>query len=240
MALEKRLLASPAIPSAARCVLKLYRWWSFGTFLWHHDKRLLEFMRTNEPAIFATWHQDFAYTLGYLGRWNNRRRTYALASASRDGGIASAAAESMGFQRPIRGSTARGARRALLEMTRRLQDDRHASMAVVCDGPRPPAREMKAGILHLARATGRPIWLVRTSFSRRHVLERSWARFHWPKLFAHGVVRADGPIHLPRDLDREGVEHWRQQLETRLNALADRADARADQYRRLRASESGS
>lgn len=240
MALEKRLLASPALPPIARCLIKVQRWLSFSTFLWDHDPRLVRFLRADAPAIFATWHQDFPYTLGYLSRWNSRRRTYALASASRDGGIAASAAEAVGFQRPVRGSTARGARRALLEMTRRLQQDRHASMAVVCDGPRPPARELKPGILHLARATGHPIWLVRTSFTRRHQLERTWAKFHWPKYFSHAAVRAEGPIHVARDLDREALERLRIELQTRLNALAERTDAAAAQYRRLRASESGS
>lgn len=240
MGIEKRLLASPALLSAARLLLPGYRWLSFSTFLWDHDQHLVRFLRGNRPAIFATWHQDFPYTLGYLSRWNPRRRTYALASASRDGGIAATAAQAMGYQRPIRGSTARNARRALLAMTRQLQADRQASMAIVCDGPRPPAREMKPGILHLARATGHPIWLLRSSFSRRHVLERTWAKFHWPKYFSHAAVRAEGPIHVARDLDREALERLRIELQTRLNALAERTDAAAAQYRRLRASESGS
>ncbi len=228
MGIEKRLLASPAVLSVAGALLKGYRWLSFSTFLWDHDEVLVRFLRTDQPAIFATWHQDFAFSMGYLSRWNPRRKTYALASASRDGGIAATAAASMGFQRPIRGSTARGARRALLEMTRRLQADRFASMAVVCDGPRPPARELKPGILHLARATGHPIWLVRTSFRRKHVMRRSWAKFHWPKLFSRAVVRVDGPFHVPRDANRETLEALRLELEARLNALAERADGIAE------------
>lgn len=225
MGLEKRILNSRAFLSVARGVLKGYRWASFATFLWDHDPALQRFLRGDQPAIFAAWHQDFAFTMGYLSRWNTRRKTYVLASGSRDGGIAATAAEAVGFQDPVRGSTARGARRALLEMTRRLQADREASMAVVCDGPRPPARELKPGILHLARQTGRPIWLVRTSFVRRHVLERSWAQFHWPKMFSRAIVRAVGPITIDPGLDREGLERRRIELELRLNLLADETDA---------------
>lgn len=224
MGLEKRILNSRPFLSVARGVLKGYRWASFATFLWEHDPTLVRFLRSDQPAIFAAWHQDFAFTMGYLSRWNTRRRTYVLASGSRDGGIAATAAEAVGFQNPIRGSSARGARRALLEMTRRMQADRHASMAVVCDGPRPPARELKPGILHLARATGRPIWLVRTSFVRRHVLERSWAKFHWPKMFSRAVVRAAGPFCIDPDADRAQLERRRTELELRLNVLADETD----------------
>ena len=37
-------------------------------------------------------------TIGWLSRWNPRRRSYVLASASRDGGLAAAAAEAVGFR----------------------------------------------------------------------------------------------------------------------------------------------
>jgi hypothetical protein len=207
--------------------LRFYRWFIFGTLLMRHDRRLLALLRSGEPAIFATWHQDFVFTLGYLSRWNPMRRTYPLASSSRDGGLAGAAAEGMGYRPAVRGSSARHGARALLRLTRLLQAQPRASLVVVCDGPRPPARELKPGILHLAQASGRPIWLVRTSFRDVKVLERSWARFHLPLPFKRGVCLADGPVYVPASAGRERIERLRQELESRLDRLADRADARA-------------
>jgi len=227
MARAKRIWERRATHVLVQLVLRVYRWFVFGTFLLHHDPRLQRLLRTREPAIFAIWHQDFVYTCGYLSRWNPRRRTYPLASASRDGGLAAAAAEGVGFRRAIRGSSARGGRQALLGLTRLLRRDPRASVVIVCDGPRPPARELKPGLLHLAQSSGRPIWLVRTSYSRTKVLERTWARFHVPIPFARGVSLADGPIHVPADLDREGLERLRVVVERRLNDLAARADERA-------------
>jgi lysophospholipid acyltransferase (LPLAT)-like uncharacterized protein len=84
---------------------------------------------------------------------------------------------------------------------------------------------MKPGILHLARETGLPIWLVRTSYRPVHVFERSWARFVMPRSWSRGVVLADGPHAVPPDADRDELERRRRELGERLNALADRADA---------------
>lgn len=187
----------------------------------------MQLLRSREPAVFAGWHQDFVHTLGYISRWNPRRKTYVLASASRDGTLAAVAAECIGFRKPVRGSSAKHAGKALLQLTRLMRADRRASVTVVCDGPRPPARTLKPGILHLSQASGHPIWLLRTSFRRRWILEKTWARFHWPKPLSRGVCLADGPIHVPPDLDREAFERLRVEVEQRLNALAERADAMA-------------
>ncbi len=210
-----------------RTVARPYCAGMHGTFLWDHDDALLEFLRGDEPALFAVWHQDFVHTIAYLARFNPRRRTHVLTSASRDGGLAAAAAEGVGFRPPIRGSSARGGHEALLAMHRLLERDPHASLAVVCDGPRPPARVLKPGIVHLAEASGRPLWLVRTSFARRTELRRSWARFQLPHPGSHAVIRALGPIHIPPTTDRSGFEAKRRGIEARLNALADATDARA-------------
>ena len=133
----------------------------------------------------------------------------------------------MGFRRAIRGSSARGGGKALLQMTRLLQRDRQSSVAVVCDGPRPPARVLKPGILHLAQKSGLPIWLVRVSSAKPYVLRKSWAQFQIPGVFSHCVALTDGPIHVPPNLSREGLETLRVEVERRLNDLADRTDAAA-------------
>jgi hypothetical protein len=225
MASAKRFWRHSLTHALVVSFLRWYRWFVFGTFLLRHDRRLLRILRSREPVIFAVWHQDFVYTFGFLSRWNPRRKTYPLASASRDGTLATVAAEGMGYRRAIRGSSARGGRKALLQLTRLLRADPVASVAVVCDGPRPPARVLKPGVLHLAQTSGRPIWLVRTSYSITKVLERTWAQFHVALPFSRVAVMADGPIVVPSDLDRAGLEALRQEVEERLNDLADRADA---------------
>jgi lysophospholipid acyltransferase (LPLAT)-like uncharacterized protein len=173
--------------------------------------------------VFLCWHQDFLHTMGYLSRFNPRRRTYVLASPSRDGGLAAAAAEAVGFREAVRGSSADRGGGALLRLER-LARRGGASLAFVGDGPRPPARILKPGAVHLAAWSGLPIWLVRTSWSPDASLPRTWARFHAPRPWARGVVLAEGPIELPRDASRDVVESARADVERRLDVLAERAD----------------
>lgn len=225
MSLEKRFLRSHAAHVLTGTLIRGYRAFMYGGFLYEHDPKLVALLRSHEPVIFACWHQDFVHTLGYLSRFNVRRPTHVLASASRDGGIATAAALAAGFRGAVRGSSAKGGAAALLGL-HRLAAEKRTSFAVVCDGPRPPARVLKPGVLHLARTTGLPVWLVRTSYAPAKVLERSWARFVQPSPWARAVCLADGPISVPQDLERRGLMALRREVEGRLNALSDRADAR--------------
>ena len=196
----------------------------FGGFLWRHDPRLVALLRTRSPAVFVCWHQDFAHTMGYLSRFSARRPTYVLASASRDGGIAAAAAEAVGFREAVRGSSAAKGASALLRMTRLGKGARRPSLAVVGDGPRPPARTLKPGALLLAKESGAPIWLVRSSWYPERALPHTWARFHLPRPWSRGVVVADGPFEVPAGTDREGLEALRAELERRLDRLASWGD----------------
>ena len=219
----KRFLAGGVALALIRPLLAAYRPILFGGARIRHDRSLLALLRTRAPALFAVWHQDFFWTCGYLSRWNRRRPTQVLASASRDGALMAAAAQAVGFRGAVRGSTSRGGVHALRGLAR-LAAAGGESVLVVCDGPRPPARVLQPGVLHVARESGLPIWLLRTSWRPAKVFERSWARFVLPSPLGRAVVLADGPIHVAPDLDREGLESLRVVLEARLNDLADRAD----------------
>jgi lysophospholipid acyltransferase (LPLAT)-like uncharacterized protein len=127
----------------------------------------------------------------------------------------------------VRGSSAGGGATALRRMSRLAQADRRPSFAVVGDGPRPPARVLKPGAIRLAGEAGLPIWLVRTSWHPDASLRRTWARFHSPRPFSRAVALSEGPIHVPKGLDREATERLRAEVERRLEALAARADAAA-------------
>ncbi len=225
MSLGKRFLESPFALAVTGVLLRVVRWICIGGTLPKADPRLHALLRTKEPVLFVCWHQDFLWTIGWLSRWNPRRRSYVLASASRDGGLAAAAAEAVGFREAVRGSSAARGASALLRLQRFGRDPRRPSLAIVADGPRPPARQLKPGPVHLARETGLPLWLLRTSWWPDPSLRRTWARFHAPPPWGRGIIAADGPIHVPGDLDREGLEATRLAIEARLNALAERGDA---------------
>ena len=224
MSLGKRFLGSPVARALVGLGIRAYRPVLFGGVRLLVDPRLKRLLRSKNPVVFVCWHQDFLLTVGYLSRFSPRRRSHALASASRDGGLAAAAVEALGFQPSVRGSSAGRGAAALRELERLATDARPASIVVVGDGPRPPARELKIGALHVARASGKPIWLVRTSWWPDRRIERSWARFHLVRPGTAGVCLADGPIAVPSDADREELERHRLAIERRLEVLAERAD----------------
>jgi hypothetical protein len=67
----------------------------------------------------------------------------------------------------------------------------------------------------LAARSGLPIVPVGIGFSRAW-RAKSWDRFAVPKPFSHCVYVADAAVHVPPDVGRDGVEHYRQLVEQRM------------------------
>ena len=172
-------------------------------------------------AIYACWHNRLALCLrayfGYARSRNNTRGLAAMVSASRDGGFLTAVLEGFKVQ-PVRGSTSRRGRQALLEMTRWAE--RGYDLAITPDGPRGPRYKVQPGIISLAQVTGLPI----VPFSSRlnwKIQIRSWDRFQVPIPFASCELRAAKPISIPRDAGDEERERLRVQLEESMAAMTE-------------------
>ena len=88
--------------------------------------------------------------------------------------------ENLGFD-TVRGSTSRGAARALLGAARAVTEGR--DLAVTPDGPRGPARSIAPGSAVVAQRTGAPVIGVGVSVRRAWRL-KSWDSFLIPKPFA--------------------------------------------------------
>jgi len=152
----------------------------------------------HRPFIFAFWHGQLLPLL-WLHRGEGVR---VVISAHRDGEIVARVAERLGHQ-TIRGSSSRGAARALLGIVRELENG--VEVAVTPDGPRGPARKFATGALVAAQRSGAPIIGIGVSAPSAWRL-RSWDRFMIPKPFARVNVVYTPPTHVTATSAREAED----------------------------------
>jgi lysophospholipid acyltransferase (LPLAT)-like uncharacterized protein len=138
------------------------------------------FRAAKQPVVFTLWHGQMLPLL-----WQHRAEGVAvLISEHRDGEIIAGAASALGF-RTVRGSTSRGADRALVGLVRELRAGH--DVAVTPDGPRGPAGQFAPGALVAAQRAGAPIVSVAAAATWAWRL-RSWDGFIIPKPFARVTV----------------------------------------------------
>jgi len=162
-----------------------------------NDEPLVKLRAAGKPYVHCLWHGEM---LGLL--WAYRGEGAAvLISEHGDGEIIARAAVSLGF-RTVRGSSSRGAERALLDLTRVLADGGH--IAVTPDGPRGPRHSFAPGALIVAHRASAPIVLTRAFASRAWKL-KSWDAFEIPKPFARITVVTSDPAMVVASSAREAA-----------------------------------
>jgi len=175
-------------------------------------------MRANrQPFIFAFWHGQMLPLL-----WRHRGEGVAIViSSHRDGEIVAGVAERLGL-RTIRGSSTRGAARALLGVVRELEAG--AEVAITPDGPRGPARRFASGALVAAQRVGAPIVGIGVTANRAWFL-RSWDRFMIPKPFSRVRVAYSAPTKVMAASAREAEDEASrfESLLADMIAIAERA-----------------
>jgi lysophospholipid acyltransferase (LPLAT)-like uncharacterized protein len=168
------------------------------------------------PRIYIFWHE---YILGPLHHRGHCHLSMLL-SQHRDADILARVGYHLGVG-CIRGSTYRGGTKAIWEMFER---SRQQHLAITPDGPRGPRRQLAPGPIYLASRLGLPLVVMGVGFDRPWRMP-TWDRFAVPRPFSRvrGVI---GPaMHLPPDLDRAEMEHYRQRVERLLNCLTTEAEA---------------
>lgn len=137
-------------------------------------------VRDRTPTVFVLWHGQMLPLLCCHRDTGIR----VLISEHADGEIIARIAERLGFG-TVRGSTSRGAGRALIEMSRVLGEG--GLVAVTPDGPRGPARSFAPGALIAAQRSGVEVVPLVAVADRAWRL-RSWDRFLIPKPFSRVVL----------------------------------------------------
>ena len=150
-----------------------------------------------QPFIYVLWHGTLLPLI-----WIHRKRNVvAMVSEHKDGEILARLLESIGY-RTVRGSTSRGAARALLNACRVIEEG--ACLAVTPDGPRGPAESVAPGASIVAQRTGAPMVPVSLKVSSAWRL-KSWDRFMIPKPFASITVAYGDPIQVSAATARDAA-----------------------------------
>jgi lysophospholipid acyltransferase (LPLAT)-like uncharacterized protein len=170
---------------------------------------------SGRQPILALWHGRILPATVYF----RDRGVVAITSQNFDGEWIARIMRRFGYLQ-ARGSTSRGGRRALLQLTRDMAAGRPAAFTV--DGPRGPAYQAQPGAVWLAKATGNPVVPFHVESAPCWTLG-SWDRAQVPKPWSLVVMAIGAPIDVPGDADAETIERKRVELEQRLADLQERA-----------------
>lgn len=157
--------------------------------------------------IHAFWHGRILPGTVYF----QRRGIVVITSENFDGEWIARIITRFGFG-TARGSSSRGARKALLQL---IRDVRQRPVAFTLDGPRGPARIAQPGAVWLAKVTGNPIIPFHLEAERRWTLS-SWDRTQIPKPFSRVSLVFAPPVQVPAASTDEALRATNRQLEEAL------------------------
>lgn len=192
------------------------------------DYKVAYYDRTVDPVfpdcrgqkIYIFWHEYILFPLYLRGHCN----LAMLLSRHRDAEVLSYAAHHLGFEF-IRGSTNRGGATALRQL---LAKSRTLHLTITPDGPRGPRRKLAPGCIYLASKLGLPLVVMGYGYDRPWRLRRAWDQFAIPRPGSRARAIPSGEIFVPPNLDRAGLEYYRQSIESLLNRLTTEAERWAE------------
>jgi lysophospholipid acyltransferase (LPLAT)-like uncharacterized protein len=194
------------------------RWRSEGQE--HYDKVIAD----GRLPIMAFWHGRILAATYYF----RHRGIVVITSENFDGEWIAGIIERFGYG-TARGSTSRGALRALLQLKRDMAAGLPAAFTV--DGPRGPAGVSQPGAVWLAKATGNPILPFHLE-ATRHWTAHSWDRTQVPRPFSTVSLAIGEPFYVDAEADAAAIEQARQSLDERLHTLEERTRVLAATPRR--------
>lgn len=209
---------------------RFVRWWTRTLRVRYLGVSEREGRLPRRPSgIFVFWHQRL---LAFAGIFHHAGFK-AIVSRHGDGEMLARVLGRLGID-SIRGSTARGGARALIEILK-SSDPEATYLAITPDGPRGPRFAFREGAVYIASRAGLPIYPVAVSYGSCISLP-TWDGFLLPCPFTRTLVRLGSRIEVPADLDRAGIEDFRRRAEAELEALTESTDAHFEElYRSAKA-----
>src|SRR5437870_4867854 len=168
-------------------------------------------LASGRQPVMAFWHGRILPATFYF----RGRGIVVITSENFDGEWIARIIERFGYG-TARGSTSRGGLKAMLQLKREMADGKPT--AYTLDGPRGPAQVAQSGAVWLAKATGNPIVPFHIE-ADRYWSANSWDRTQIPKPWSTVAIAIGEPMAVAAEVDEDGIESARQDLEARLRAL---------------------
>lgn len=188
------------------------------TFRWRVEglQHLDAIASLGRQPVMACWHGRILPGTVYF----RNRGIVVITSENFDGEWIARILQRFGYE-TARGSTSRGARKAMRQLVRDMARGKPACFTL--DGPRGPARVAQPGAVWLAKTTGNPILPFHLEASSYWTVN-SWDRALIPKPFSTVSLSIGEPVEVAKGESKPGLEAVRLDLERRLAALERRAE----------------
>jgi lysophospholipid acyltransferase (LPLAT)-like uncharacterized protein len=206
--LQARVISAAGYPIIAALGSTL-RWRAEGV------EHLAAVERSGRQPIMAFWHGRILPATVYF----RRRGIIVITSENFDGEWIAGIIEQFGYG-TARGSTSRGAVKALVQLKRDMAAGKPAAFTL--DGPRGPAKVAQPGAVWLAKATGNPVLPFHIETDRHWTL-RSWDRTQIPRPFATAAIAIGEPLYVGGEADNAALDQAARTLEQRLQTLESSA-----------------
>jgi lysophospholipid acyltransferase (LPLAT)-like uncharacterized protein len=188
------------------------RWEVHGWENWEAARKI------GKGLIYTFWHREILPATWF---WR-QRGIVVMTSQNFDGEYIARIIQMHGYG-AARGSSSRGASRALVEMVRCLKGGRDTAFTI--DGPRGPRFVAKRGSVLLAKPTGAAILCFHIALKSPYVFEKSWDRFQIPYPFSRAAICIAAPITVPPEADEDEQTRIHQEVQAALDGLRRRGEA---------------
>ena len=176
------------------------------------------------PFACSCFHGTMLFPVYYCRRYPG----VVMVSRSWDGELIDRSIRRMGYD-TTRGSSSKGGKEALWEMIDVIKERKYCSGLAV-DAPRGPSRQVKIGIVVVAKETGQPV-VPFVSWATRKIQFHSWDSMILPLPFSTIVMAFGKPIEVLPSLSNEEYEDIRQEIEKEMLRVQEQVEEKVKEIR---------